>query len=46
MLLVEVLRHQNELMSMSLDDEIQECENAIARVWKAAIDARNAPQRT
>jgi hypothetical protein len=46
MLLVEVLRHQSELMSLSLDDEIQECENAIARVWKDAIDARNAPQRT
>src|ERR1017187_3619258 len=46
MLLVEVLRHQNTLMALSLDDEIQDCENAIARVWKDAIDRRNAPHRT
>jgi hypothetical protein len=39
-LLVEVFRHQNTLMALSLDDEIQECENAIARVWRDAIDAR------
>jgi hypothetical protein len=30
-------------MDLSLDDEIQECENAIARVWKDAIDVRNSP---
>lgn len=42
-LLMEVFRHQNSLMSLSLDDEIQECENAIARVWKNAIDARTGP---
>ena len=45
MLLVEVLRHQNTLMALSLDDEIQEAENAIARVWREAIDAREAPKR-
>jgi Family of unknown function (DUF5677) len=39
-LLTEVFRHQNTLMSLTLDDEIQECENAIARVWKEAIDGR------
>jgi hypothetical protein len=39
-LLMEVFRHQNSLMALSLDDEIQECENAIARVWRDAIDAR------
>jgi hypothetical protein len=41
-LLTEVFRHQNTLMSLSLNDEIQECENAIAQVWKDAIDTRTS----
>lgn len=40
MLLIEVLRNQNTLLELTLDDEIQECENAVARVWKDAIDAK------
>lgn len=40
MLLVEVLRCQNTLLQLMLEGEIQECENAIARVWKDAIDAK------
>jgi len=40
MLLVEVLRSQNTLMNLSLADEIQDCENAIALVWKRAIESR------
>jgi hypothetical protein len=39
MLLVEVLRSQNTIMTLSLDDEIQACENAIGLVWKQAIEA-------
>jgi hypothetical protein len=45
MLLVEVLRHQNTLMALSLDDEIQGAKNAIARTWRDAMDARNAPKQ-
>jgi hypothetical protein len=40
MLLIEVLRCQNTLLELMLDDEIQECENAVARVWKDAINTK------
>jgi excisionase family DNA binding protein len=42
MLLVEVIRSQNTLFALSLDDELQAAEDAVARVWKEAIDARAA----
>jgi len=40
MLFADVLRSQNTLMTMALDHQIQDCENAIALVWKQTIDAR------
>ena len=42
MLLVEVIRTQNTLFALNLDDELQATEDAVARVWKEAIDARAA----
>ena len=41
LLLVEVLRSQNVLFALNLDGEIQDTENAIAKVWKEAIDAKS-----
>jgi hypothetical protein len=40
MLLVEVIRSQNTLFALKLDDELQATGDAVARVWKESIDAR------
>jgi excisionase family DNA binding protein len=40
MLLVEVVRSENELLQLNLGDELQATEDAVARLWKAAIDAK------
>jgi excisionase family DNA binding protein len=42
MLLVEVIRSQNMLFVLGLDSEIQATEDAVARVWKEAIDVHGA----
>ena len=39
MLLVEVVRSQNALFSLNLDADLQATEDAVAKVWKEAIDA-------
>ena len=41
MLLVEVVRSQNALFALNLDAELQATEDAVAKVWKEAIDAKN-----
>lgn len=41
MLVVEVVRSQNTLFALNLNDELQATEEAIAKVWKESIDARN-----
>jgi excisionase family DNA binding protein len=41
LLLVEVVRSQNALFALSLEDELQATENAVAKVWKEAIDAKS-----
>jgi|SRR5579863_3291395 len=43
MLLVEVIRSQNTLFALKLDEELQATEDAVARVWKESIDARSTP---
>ena len=42
MLLVEVIRSQNTLFALSLDNELQATEDAVAKVWKDAIDVKAA----
>jgi hypothetical protein len=42
MLLVEVVRSQNALFSLNLDADLQATEDAVAKVWKEAIDARSS----
>jgi excisionase family DNA binding protein len=42
MLLVEVIRSQNTLFALNLDNEIQATQDAVARVWKEAIDTQAA----
>ena len=42
MLLVEVVRSENTLFVLNLDDEIQAAEDGMAKVWKASIDAGKA----
>jgi len=44
LLLVEVVRSQNTLFALNLDDEIQAAEEAMARLWKESIDARNSAE--
>jgi hypothetical protein len=41
MLVVEVVRSQNTLFSLDLNDEIQVAEEAMAKVWKESSDVKN-----
>jgi excisionase family DNA binding protein len=42
LLLVEVVRSQNALFSLNLDADLQATEDAVASVWKEAIDAKDS----
>ena len=42
MLLVEVIRSENTLFALGLNDDLQAAEEAMGRVWKESIDAREA----
>jgi hypothetical protein len=44
-LLVEVIRSQNKLFTLGLHNEIQATDDAVAMVWKEAIDARSRREK-